>query len=443
MIDALLPAATRPAEPCGPPPRPPSIAWILPVILIEFTCVGLPAAIMPQLLKTAFGSGRAITYLGISQGVKGLVAFASGPVIGALSDRQGRRLWLLATAAGTAAPYSLLAFVPSLEVFLYVNAACGVFYATFSLVMAYLADVTPPESRMRAFGLALAMFGLSFSGSPYLGTWLAEHYGAQTVWYAVGGLALLNLFYVAAALPESLPPSRRQPADAEAGPASGAPAARLAPPLPWRAFRSSRALRVLAAVAMADELAEQLLITLLLQYLADRFSFSPTASAALLAEVGIVSALSLTLVLALLKRRMSDLRILQLALLANAVSIGAIGAAWLPWQPFVAVGGCLLAFLVFPAIAGLVSNSVADAEQGEAQGAINGVKALCDGLSPLLYGPLFALFKTTPLPGGPFVLAAGVVALALAGLSLPAVVAIVRPAAGGRGARQALEPDVS
>lgn len=226
---------------------------------------------------------------------------------------------------------------------------------------------------------------------------------------------------VAVFLPESRPASPTPPPSPSSAVSTAVTRAAdrgagLPPLLPWRVFRTP-ALRVLGVVALADELAEQLLVSLLLQYLDARFKLSSGAAAALLAEVGVVSALSLTLVLALLRRCLADFRILQLSLLANALSVGALGVAWLVWQPFVAVGGCLLAFLVFPTIAALVANAASPAEQGETQGAINGVKSLCDGLSPLLYGPLFAAFEGSSLPGGPFVVAAVVVALTLAGIS--------------------------
>lgn len=103
------------------------------------------------------------------------------------------------------------------------------------------------------------------------------------------------------------------------------------------------------------------------------------------------------------------------------------------------MSGLLLAALVFPAIVSLAAASAPPHAQAETQGAIAGVKSLCDGLSPLLYGPLFAAFRDTPLPGAPFVLAGGIVALALAAISLPPVAAIFRAVdQQARGVSQAL-----
>jgi hypothetical protein len=138
---------------------------------------------------------------------------------------------------------------------------------------------------------------------------------------------------------------------------------------------------------------------------------------------------------------------------ANALSIVALGLAWLWWQPYVVVLGCLLAMLVFPSVAALVAAAarrpaaripdqlssgalalpltqspachacaqVPPERLGAAQGLISGARSLADGLSPLVYGPLFGAFRATPLPGGPFVLAAGLVAIAGAALSVPTV----------------------
>ena len=128
------------AEPLVTPEQTPSYLWIVPVIFLEFLVLGLPAAVMPSILSDALGPS-AITMLGVSGGVKGLLSFVTNPVVGALSDRAlGRRLPILLTSAGTAAPYVVFLLTPSVPVYLAVNALCGVFLCTFSLVMAYIAD---------------------------------------------------------------------------------------------------------------------------------------------------------------------------------------------------------------------------------------------------------------------------------------------------------------
>jgi MFS family permease len=344
-----------PLLPLSPAPQPrPSFLWVLPVILLEFLVLGLPASVLPGLLSEALGES-AISLLGVSAGVKGLLSFAASPVVGALSDTHGRRIPILVTSFGTAVPFCLLAVVPSLRVYLIVNAGCGLFLATFSLIMAYVADTTRPHERTRAFGVALAMFGVSMSGGPFAGAFLVDAAGPRALWLACCGCAGLNLAYIALVLPESCPPTAAASATAAPGDAaSGADALGVAPsasPLrrprlllrAARAACAARAVRVLVVVALLDECAEQLLLQayclppvrlvarcspprpapaahlprpapawqLLLQYLTQRFGLGSWPRAALLAEVGLLSALSLTLVLWLLKRHLSDYHVLR------------------------------------------------------------------------------------------------------------------------------------
>ena len=302
----------------------PHFLWIVPVIFLEFLILGLPAAVMPKILSDGLGDD-AITMLGVSAGVKGLLSFVTNPVVGALSDRAlGRRLPILVTSAGTALPYAVFLLGASVRAFLAVNAACGVFLCTFSLVMAYVADTTTEATRTAAYGVALATFGVSFAGGPFAGSLLVRALGVSALWWTIVALAAANLAYIGLVLPESRP--------APPGPWTGLRTAPLPALLP-RALWTNRAVGVLSLVALADELAEQLLVTLLLQYLQQRFALSTLATAAVLAEVGCCSALSLTLVLARLKRwSLGDFAVLRLGLAANAVAIVALGAAWLSWQ---------------------------------------------------------------------------------------------------------------
>lgn len=61
------------------------------VIFLEFFAWGLVATLLPQEIKTYFGRSQMWLVLGLTQGIKGFLAFLSAPVLGALSDRNGRK----------------------------------------------------------------------------------------------------------------------------------------------------------------------------------------------------------------------------------------------------------------------------------------------------------------------------------------------------------------
>jgi MFS family permease len=90
--------------------------------------------------------------LGLAQGVKGLLSFLSAPLIGALSDTWGRKSFLLVTVGFTCLPLPFL-FLSNLWWHIIAVAFSGLFAVTFSVVFAYVSDVTEPGERSSAYGL--------------------------------------------------------------------------------------------------------------------------------------------------------------------------------------------------------------------------------------------------------------------------------------------------
>jgi MFS family permease len=89
--------------------------------------------------------------MGFSQGIKGFLSFLSAPLLGALSDARGRRPFLLLTVACTCMPLPFLLFY-NLWWHVIAVAASGTFAVTFSIVFAYVSDVTDDHDRSSAFG---------------------------------------------------------------------------------------------------------------------------------------------------------------------------------------------------------------------------------------------------------------------------------------------------
>ena len=80
------------------------------------------------------------------------------------------------------------------------------------------------------------------------------------------------------------------------------------------------------------------------------------------------------------------------------------------------LGGVFMggAFITSPGINALVSESAPVGEQGAAQGGVNGLKALTEGVGPLLFATVFAFFDADSiLPGAPYLLGAFLVQFAL------------------------------
>jgi DHA1 family tetracycline resistance protein-like MFS transporter len=136
--------------------------------------------------------------------------FVFSPVMGALSDRYGRRRVLLISNAGIGIDYMLMAMAPNLWWLAVARIISGIVASNISTAFAYITDVTAPEKRAQSFGYIGACFGLGFILGPAMGGLLGEVDVRLPFWVA-GGLALTNALYGFFVLPESLAPENRTP----------------------------------------------------------------------------------------------------------------------------------------------------------------------------------------------------------------------------------------
>ena len=133
-----------------------SIYHALVVIFLEFFAWGLLTSPMIVVLNETFPEH---TFLmnGIIVGIKGFLSFLSAPLVGALSDIWGRKPFLLITVFFTCAPIPLMK-LNSWWYFATISIS-GVFAVTFSVVFAYVADVTEEADRSAAYGLVSGTYG--------------------------------------------------------------------------------------------------------------------------------------------------------------------------------------------------------------------------------------------------------------------------------------------
>ena len=179
------------------------MTFILPVIFFEFLCLALTRALIPRLFVQEFGT-YVYHVIGVTETVKGVLAFVSCPLFGKLSDKVGRKVCLLVTVAGTTAPVCLMCFTNNMKIYAVAQALSGMFAATFTLTFAYIADCVSDQSRRApAYGLALATLGLSFTVGPVSGGYVAKLLSDKAVFAVALLLAAMDLLYIVFVLPES------------------------------------------------------------------------------------------------------------------------------------------------------------------------------------------------------------------------------------------------
>ncbi|XP_074128162.1 hippocampus abundant transcript 1 protein-like [Sminthopsis crassicaudata] len=362
----------------------PSVYHAVVVIFLEFFAWGLLTTPMLTVLHQTFPQH---TFLmnGLIHGVKGLLSFLSAPLIGALSDVWGRKSFLLLTVFFTCAPIPLMKISPWW--YFAVISMSGVFAVTFSVIFAYVADITQEHERSTAYGLVSATFAASLVTSPAIGAYLSRAYGDTLVVVLASAVALLDIGFILLAVPESLPEEMR--------PVSwGAP-------ISWEQADPFASLRKVGQ----DSTVLLICITVFLSYLPEAgqyssfflylrqvISFSSETVAAFIGVVGILSILAQTVVLGILMRSIGNKNTILLGLGFQILQLAWYGFGSQPWMMWAAGAVAAMSSITFPAISAMVSRNADPDQQGVVQGMITGIRGLCNGLGPALYGFVFYLF---------------------------------------------------
>src|SRR5690242_8279772 len=175
-----------------PPVRSGAAAFIFVTILLDMLALGLIVPILPKLVESFVedDTARAARIFGLFGTAWALMQFLFSPVLGALSDRFGRRPVILLSNFGLGLDYVLMALAPGLTLLFVGRVISGITAASMSTAGAYIADVAPAERRAGGFGMISVAFGLGFVLGPALGGLLGQADPRLPFWVAAG-LSLL------------------------------------------------------------------------------------------------------------------------------------------------------------------------------------------------------------------------------------------------------------
>lgn len=374
--------------------------------------------LLPFLLASFTSDGRV---LGLLTGSYAVAQFIVTPLIGALSDRYGRKPVIAACVAGSVlglglfsltlilpwqelAPAASAAGLPLVLLFI-ARLIDGLSGGTAATAGAVLADISPPEKRAKAFGLIGVAFGLGFILGPAAGGLLGRVNVTLPLLVAVG-IASLNLVLVLTLLPETHPVEARidLPRKRELQPIN-----QLA-----RVF-ANPSVRRLCAAFLLFFLAFNGFTAILVLYFKQRFDWGPGLAGAAFMVVGVIATVVQGGLIGPLVQRFGEWR-LSLAGLGLVIA----GCLLIPTatqetaQAVVFPAVSLLALgtgLVTPCLRALVSRRLDGSGQGSALGSLQGLQSLGSFVGPPLAGLAYETLGTT----SPFWLAAlllaGVIAL--------------------------------
>jgi DHA1 family tetracycline resistance protein-like MFS transporter len=362
------------------------LPFILVAVFMDILGIGLALPVLPMLVGeyTATRELQAYWYGALVVAYGGM-QFLCAPLLGALSDRYGRRPVLLLSIFGLGLHYLLTAVAPSLAFLLLARVIGGVTGGSYSVANAYISDVTTRENRARSFGLLGAVFGLGFICGPVLGGVLGG-IDLHLPFYAAAGLSLVNGLYGYLMVPESLTKDRRAPFSL----ANANPVAAL-----LRLVRN-REVGSLVAVFALVVLAQVLLQTSWVLFTHFRFDWGPRENGFSLFTVGVMATVVQGGLMGRLLRNFGEVRLALLGLATGAVAFLLYGLAQEGWMIFVIIVAHFLSFAVPPALQAIVSKSVEVNEQGVTLGSLSSINSFMFIVAPLIGAPLLGRVSQLP-----------------------------------------------
>ncbi len=387
--------------------RPP-IVFILVTVMLDSMGIGLIIPVMPDLILEVQGGTLATAALwgGVLSTVFAVMQFLFGPVLGALSDRFGRRPILLMSLVFMSLDYLVMAVAGTMWLLLLGRVVGGITAATASTASAYMADVSQPHQKAANFGLIGAAFGAGFVLGPMIGGFLAE-FGTRAPFFGSAVLAAVNAIFGYFVLKETVTDRIRRPFEWSRA-------------NPFGAFRQ---------VARLPGIGRLLVIYLLYSiafyvypavwsfFTQERFGWSPQMIGLSLGLFGLMMAVVQGGVIRILLKWLGERNTVIYGHVFDMAAFGAMafitsGTLALVLTPLAALGA-----VITPALTAMMSRAVGDDAQGELQGVLSSIHALSMIVAPLIMTGIFAAFTHDDaaiyLPGAPFLLSLVLMAISL------------------------------
>jgi MFS transporter, DHA1 family, tetracycline resistance protein len=350
--------------------------------------------IIPLLPFYAEKFGASPLVIGLLFGIYSLCQLAASPALGDLSDRYGRRPVLIFSLLGTVVSFVMLAMAQSIALLFIARIVDGLSGGNISTARAYVADVTEPKDRARAYGLIGAAFGLGFIFGPALSGALAHISYTAPIWTA----AALTLIATAMAyfwLPETVH---------RAAAGTGMPFRNLA------AMMQRPGLRRMLVIDFVYWFAFAIFQTTFALFVARRFGFDAPRTGYFFAAFGVLGVIVQGGFIRPIVHRLGDKPTFIAGLVFSA--IGLVAATYAHSVALLAAALVPLAFGMgfgHPTVSSLVSRAGRSDEQGRVQGAAGAMESLGRALGPVWGNAALQRFGEAM----PYLSAAGCIAFTL------------------------------
>jgi MFS transporter, DHA1 family, tetracycline resistance protein len=379
--------------------RPKPVLMIVALIVfIDMIGMGLVAPVMPALITdiSELDLHKAAEMGGYLMFAYAVMQFACAPLLGALSDRFGRRPILLATLLALGLNYWVMALASNLALLFVGRIVSGALGATWAAANSCIADFVTPAKRGAAFGMLAGAGAVGYVLGPAIGG-IAGEIGTRWPFVIAGILAVLAAVMGYTLLPETLAPAKRRSLDL----------ARANPVSTLQHFAHQAALRKCLLVVFFLQLSAQAHLSIWAFYGTEKFQWTPLMAGISVSFYGVVLALTQAILTGPAVTKFGALQTAKLGIVFAIPSY--LLLAFAPNTPVVFLAvmiGCVTG-MTFPALQSFMTANVDEASQGKLQGVIVSTIGLTAIIGPVTMTHVFAFFahdQAHYFPGAPFIL---------------------------------------
>lgn len=358
--------------------RRPAIGFVLTCVFLDALGIGLIIPVLPHLIGSlANGKDEQTIWYGIIMISYGLMQFCFAPILGALSDRIGRRPVLLNGILGLALMMIVPALSTSLWPILLSRIVGGMMSSNIVVAQAYIADVTSQDSRISSFGKIGAIFGIAFVLGPALGGVLGQ-IDPRLPFLVASAICALNFLYGLFVLPESLTEKNTAPLSFK----------RLNPFGAILNLGKLTGIRPFLLIIVLFTMAQSLMQCTWALYGEYRYGWTPLSIGLSIFALGISISLTQGVILPRLTQRLVADKIIRLGLFIGVITMLLIGFSPWGWVSLCLI--CLFAVtgIVGPTIQGEISRRCESTNQGVNMGAVSSLNSFTSAVSPMIGTPL-------------------------------------------------------
>lgn len=377
-----------------------SLGTILFTVFLDLLGIGIIIPIVaPAILKTnILGENLPLGYktfiLGILIASYPLAQFFGAPVLGALSDKEGRKKILIFSIIGSIIGYLIFALgiIYNNITMLFIGRIIdGISGGNISVIYSSLADISDEKSKAKNFGLVGAVFGVGFIIGPFFGGELSNPnlvswFNYSTPFFFAALLSFINLILVIVRFKETLKEKKNTQVNIFTG------LKNIKKAMSIKKFRSIFLISFL--VMFGFTMFSQFFQVFLIQ----KFDYSQYNIGRLLAYFGIWSALIQGGLVRRLAQKYKPEKILKVSLLLMSIAILSLILPDQSWYLYITMA--LVAItqgITSPNVTAMVSNLAEDSIQGEVLGINQSVQALAQTIPPIIGGLTVSFNLNTPI----------------------------------------------